>query len=317
MLKERINTIILTGFLGSGKTTLLNHLLENEKGKLNYVIENEFGKISVDGTLITKNYDQLFELNNGCICCSLDGELVEVLAQLIQADVSPDNLFIEASGVADAGQLASIFKRDDVMKYFHLQQVICMVDAENFEDRINEIPEMCRQIVASDIVLINKCDLVQQPYMEVLKNIISNINPFAKIEKSEFGIFDLNLLNVISDLNFSKELIKEDISKPVHRMKSIAIEIPQEFDKSQLYVALSMTIFLHYHQIYRIKGFVKLEGEEKPVLVQSTGNKLNFTSYPDQENTPPLMLVFIGRDIERKGLEKILNRVSHYDKILL
>jgi G3E family GTPase len=317
MQHNRIKTIILTGFLGSGKTTLLNYLLENEKNKLNYVVENEFGKISVDSGLVAKNYNELFELNNGCICCSLDGELVEVLAQLIQAEVSPDNLYIEASGVADAGQLASIFKRDDVMKYYDLQQVICMVDAENFEDRISEVPEMYRQIVASDIVLINKTDLVQNQYIEALKDIISDINPFATIENSQFGVFDLNLLETETGLNFSRDLIKEETVKPVHRMKSIAIEVPREFDRGQLYVALSMTIFLHYHQIYRIKGFVKLEGEEQPVLVQSTGNKLNFTSYPDQENTPPLMLVFIGRDIERKGLEKILERVSHYEKIIL
>lgn len=310
-----IKTIILTGFLGSGKTTLLNHLLDNEKGKLNYVVENEFGKISVDGSLVTKNYNELFELNNGCICCSLDGELVEVLAQLIKIDVSPDNLFIEASGVADAGQLASIFKRDDVMKYFHLHQVICMVDAENFEDRINEVPEMYRQIVAADLVLINKTDLVQKHYIEALKGFISNINPFTIIENSQFGIFDLNLLETGSDLNFSRELIREDMSKPAHRMKSIAIDVPQEFDRSQLYVALSMTIFLHYHQIYRIKGFVKIEGEATPILIQSTGNKVNFTSYPDQEKMPPLMLVFIGRDIERKGIERILKRLNRPDKI--
>ncbi|MEX2567127.1 MAG: CobW family GTP-binding protein [Cyclobacteriaceae bacterium] len=313
---KTIKTYILTGFLGSGKTTLLNYLLGSERNRLNYVVENEFGKVSVDGSLVANNYIQLFELNNGCICCSLDGELVEVLAQLIQAEKQPDNLFIEASGVADAGQLASIFKRDDVMKYYELKQIICLVDAENFEDRIEEVPEMYRQIVAADLVLINKCDLVQQSYIENIKSIISNINPFSKIVRSEFGIFDLNILKDNSDLNFSRELVQEEIkAKPGHRMKSIAIEVPKEFEKSQLYVSLSMTIFLHYHQIYRIKGFVKLKGEEKPVLVQSTGNKLSFKSYPEKEKNPPLMLVFIGRDIERKGLEKILDKVTHAENI--
>jgi G3E family GTPase len=316
MKRKTIKTFILTGFLGSGKTTLLNALLEHQKSKLNYVVENEFGKVSVDGSLVAKNYNQLFELNNGCICCSLEGELVEVLAQLIHAEPQPDNLFIEASGVADADQLASIFKRDDVMKYYHLQQVICLIDSENFEDRIEEVPEMYRQIVASDLVLINKCDLVQDPYVEVIKNIISDINPFAKIVRSDFGKFDFNILNDNADISISRELIKEnDIVQSGHRMKSIAIEVPREFEKSSLYVSLSMTIFLHYHQIYRIKGFVRLEGEERPVLVQSTGNKLTFTSYAGEENDPQLMLVFIGRDIERKGLERILARVAHTDKI--
>lgn len=311
-----IKTFILTGFLGSGKTTLLNHLLKNGKGRLNYVIENEFGTISVDSSLVARNYNQLFELNNGCICCSLDGELLEVLAQLIQADIQPDNLFIEASGVADASQLASVFKRDDVMKFYHLQQVICLVDAENFEDRIEEVAEPYRQIVASDLVLINKCDLVQASYVEGIKNIISGINPFARIVKSEFGFVDPDVLNENSDLNVTKALLNEKaLEKAVHRIKSIAIEVPKEFERRALYASLSTTIFLYYHQIYRIKGFVRLEGEEKPVLVQSTGSTLTLTNYSDQEKDPPLVLVFIGRDIERKGIERILNRAAPTETI--
>jgi len=277
------------------------------KNKLNYVVENEFGKVSVDNALIAKNYNQLFELNNGCICCSLDGELVEVLAQLIHTDPKPDNLFIEASGVADAGQLASIFKRDDVIEYYHLQQVICLIDAENFEDRIEDVPEMCRQIIASDLVLINKCDLVRETYVGVIKNTISNINPFAKIRTSIFGKFNFDILNDKDETHFFSNLLKEnaDIASG-HRMKSIAIEVPNRFERKQLFASLSTTILLYYHQLYRIKGFVKLEGEERPVLVQSTGKKLSFTSCVENEKSLPLVLVFIGKDIERKGLERII-----------
>ena len=309
-MQKKITVYLLTGFLGAGKTTLLNNLLENKKDKLNYVIENEFGKVSVDGNLVSKNYQELFELNNGCICCSLDGELVAVLAQLIQANKLPDNLFIEASGVADAGQLASIFKRDDVLQYFDLKQVICLIDAENFEDRIEEIPEMYRQIVASDLILINKCDLVQASYIGSIQTSISSINPLAKIITTEFGKLDSPLLmqnapieNLSDQIELSKQAKKEG-----HRMKSIAIEVPYEFDRTQLYVTFSMSIFLHYHQIYRIKGFVRLLGEENPVLVQSTGNKLTITPLPEGEKIPELVMVFIGRDIERQGLERLINK---------
>lgn len=314
MQKNTVRTFILTGFLGSGKTTLLNGLLEHEKNKLNYVVENEFGKVSVDNALIAKNYNQLFELNNGCICCSLDGELVEVLAQLIHVEHQPDNLFIEASGVADAGQLASIFKREDVMQYYHLQQVICLVDAENFEERIEEVPELYRQIVASDLVLINKCDLVREPYIDDVQRIISGINPFARIVRSEFARFDFGVLTNKAETIFSGDLLKEVATVPSgHRMKSIAIEVPNRFERNQLFASLSTTILLYYHQLYRIKGFVKLEGEEKPVLVQSTGKKLSLTSCVESEKSPPLMLVFIGKDIERKGLERILNRITLFN----
>jgi G3E family GTPase len=304
---QPIKTYILTGFLGTGKTTLLNHLLDNVKGQLNYIIENEFGKISIDGTLVTKNYEELFELNNGCICCSLDGELIAVLANLSQAEKKPDNLFIEASGVADAGQLASIFMRQDVSETFHLQQVICMVDAENVEDRLEEVPELYRQLVAADLILINKTDLVQSAYVQNLKHLLAGINPFAQITQSTFGKFDLELLKENSDLNFTNHLAQvETGASNVHRMKSIAIAVDKTYEKSQLYVMLSMSVFLQSDQIYRIKGYVRLEGEPYPVLVQSTGSNITFKNLTENDPIPPLVLVFIGRGLEREVLEKLL-----------
>lgn len=313
---HKISTYILTGFLGSGKTTVLNHLLEREKGKRNFVIENEFGKTSVDGALVKKNYNRLFELNNGCICCSLDGELIEVLAQLIQSEHQPDHLFIEASGVADAGMLASVFKREDVMQYFELSQVICLVDAENFEDRIKEVPEMYRQLVAADLILINKCDLVQASYARELHQTIEKINPFAIVTEVINGAFNFGLLKGESDFNINKGLqSSKEVQADGHRMKSIAVEVPTPVDRDKLYTALTMTLFLHYHQVYRIKGFVKFVDEPHPVLVQSTGNKLTFKAWPVQEENPELVLVFIGRDIERPGIERILSRLLRANEI--
>ncbi|TVP44968.1 MAG: GTP-binding protein [Mongoliibacter sp.] len=307
---EKIKVVILTGFLGSGKTTLLNNILASEKDKLNFVIENEFGKVSVDSTLVQKNYNQLFELNNGCICCSLDAELIEVLTQLIKAERQPDCLYIEASGVADAGMLASVFKRDDVMKFFDLTQVICLVDAENFEDRIKEVPEMYRQVIAADRILINKSDLVQSKYISELEAKLKSLNPFAGIESIVNGQFDVNNIPKSTMSNFSKiDQFGSIETTAGHRMKSIAIAVPEAFDRDQLYAALSVTLYLHYHQVYRIKGFVKLEGEENPVLLQSTGNKVTFTSQSPIESQK-YFLVFIGRDIERKGLERILSQIT-------
>ncbi|WP_051394812.1 CobW family GTP-binding protein [Indibacter alkaliphilus] len=307
-MTKRIKTYLLTGFLGAGKTTLLNHLLSRSKSELNYVIENEFGKSSVDAELVIKNYNKLFELNNGCICCSLDNELIEVLVQMIQADTLPDNLFIEASGVADAGQLASIFKREDVIQYFDFQQVVCMVDAENFEDRVQEVPEMFRQIVASDLILINKTDLVQEKYAESVKSEIESINPLAKTALTTFGKFDFDLFDSSAESILTKiDQSKLDAIKPAHRMKSIAMEVPFEFDRDQLYAVLSTSIFLYYHQLYRIKGFVKLKGEDQAVLVQSTGNKLTISNQYKKNESQKLVLIFIGRDIERKGIERLIH----------
>jgi len=310
-MANKIKTTLLTGFLGAGKTTLLNELLQRENGKSNYVIENEFGKVSVDGALVKKNYNQLFELNNGCICCSLDNELVEVLSQLIRSENPPENLFIEASGVADAGMLASLFKRDDVMQFFDLQKIICLVDAENFEDRALEVPEIYRQLVAADLIVINKCDLVQESYTLGLKKKIKQVNPFASIINSINSKFDSIFLQDMPLNRMPLTVPQIDPDTPTkHRMKSIAIAVPFPVDRGQIYAALSITLYLHYHQVYRIKGFVRLIGDPTPVLVQSTGNKLTFSSHNVGEIPPETVLVFIGRDIERPGLERILNRLT-------
>lgn len=308
---QKIKITLITGFLGSGKTTLLNLFLEQQNSKLNYVIENEFGNTSIDGALVNKNYKQLFELNNGCICCSLDTELIAVLEQMIKDKNRPENLFIEASGVADAGMLASIFKREDVMDYFDLQSIIAIVDAESFEDRILEVPEISRQLVAADFILINKADRVQESYIRSLERQLLSINPFAKIINCEFGQVDAEFFN--DKIKIPKHQGLDLISnktKVGHGMKSIAIPVPISFDREKLYAALSVTMYLHYHQIYRIKGFVNFEGSDDYILVQSTGNKLNFTKHEFQAGEQPQpILVFIGKNIERPGLERILRNL--------
>ncbi len=308
---KKIPTYILTGFLGAGKTTALNHMLAKERGKRNYVIENEFGVTTVDGALVRKNYNELFELNNGCICCSLDAELMEVLAQLVQADKRPDQLFIEASGVADAGMLASVFEREDVKEYFDLIQVIAVVDAENVEDRMGEVSEIYRQLVAADLIMVNKCDLVQASYLYRLHELLRRINPFAEIRDVIQGKmpFGLKRERPSSDSAALLSLPEKEVEAG-HRMKSISVEIPNPIDKDKLYTALSMTLLLHYHQVYRIKGFVRVKGEQHPFLVQSTGNKLSMERVEFEGKAPKLVLVFIGRGIERKGIERILDRVK-------
>ncbi|MCH7403422.1 CobW family GTP-binding protein [Belliella kenyensis] len=310
MVSQKISVHILTGFLGSGKTTLLNQLLTFHQGKINYVIENEFGSTSIDSDLVKKNYNQLFELNNGCICCSLDQELIEVLEQLILMENLPDQLFIEASGVADAGMIAAIFKREGVMQYFDLKAVIAMVDAESFEDRLLEIPEISRQLVAADHILINKIDQVKPAYGADLKIQVSQINPFANIYLCEFGYIDYQVFEKKEKISrFTSLSSNKDITSLGHGMKSIAVSVPEPFDKEKFYAALSVTMFLHYHQIYRIKGFVKFEDSDEPVLIQSTGNKLTFSKLNFSiTESPNLVLVFIGKNIERHSLEKILNR---------
>jgi len=304
-----IDVYLITGFLGAGKTTLLNHILKSLEGSRNVVIENEFGKASIDGNLIAKQFSQLYELNNGCICCSLDEELYDVLNILAFNEQRPDHLFIETTGVADAGTVAEIFKREDVGKVFKLRKVICVADAETVEDYITETEETIRQIVISDLIIINKIDFVSPEYAIKLEVMMSSLNPFAEIVMSSDGKIPMDALG--GERNQKTENIAEVIPDfkhtNVHKIKTVTYRTENVFYRDYLMHTLNVSLMLHYKQIYRIKGFVRFEGSNEKILAQSTGKRLTFEKYGIWENDDPVSeLVFIGVGLEMAAIQRIL-----------
>jgi G3E family GTPase len=308
--QAEIKVYLITGFLGAGKTTFLNHLLTGLEKSRNVVIENEFGKASIDGTLIAGQYSQLYELNNGCICCSLDEELYDVLTMLAQSEERPDNLFIETTGIADAGSVAEIFKREDVSKIFKLKKVICLTDAETVEDYITETEETIRQIVVSDLIVINKINLVSQDYLLKLERLMASLNPFAEVILSADGHIPTEFLEK-ERLENTENRVRAGagfIHTHVHKIKTVTYQTGNEFYRDYLMHTLNVSLMLHYRQIYRIKGFVKFEGSNDKVLVQSTGKRLtleNFGTWNAGE-VPVSELVFIGVGLEKTAVERIL-----------
>jgi G3E family GTPase len=307
--QSQINVYLITGFLGAGKTTLLNHLLKNLADSKNVVIENEFGKASIDGSLIAQQFSDLYELNNGCICCSLDEELYDVLTLLAQSEVRADNLFIETTGVADAGTVAEIFKREDVGKVFRLRKVICVTDAETVEDYLSETEETIRQIVISDLVIINKTGFVTPEYVAKLENMMSSLNPFAEVIQSEDGKISLDVLEGERkvDTTAVSEIEPTFKHNNVHKIKTVTYRTENVFYRDYLMHTLNVSLMIHYQQIYRIKGFVKFEGSNDKVLVQSTGKRLTFEHYGTWDDTDPISeLVFIGVGLEMATIQRLL-----------
>ena len=307
--QSSINVYLITGFLGAGKTTLLNHLLKSLEGTRNVVIENEFGKASIDGNLIAKQYSQLYELNNGCICCSLDEELYDVLNMLAFNEQRPDNLFIETTGVADAGTVAEIFKRDDVGKVFKLKKVICVTDAETVEDYITETEETIRQIVISDLIIVNKTGFVSPDYVTKLESLMASLNPFAEITLSVDGKISLDALEGerVQKTENIAEINPNFTHTNVHKIKTVTYKTENVFYRDYLMHTLNVSMMLHYKQIYRIKGFVKFEGSNDKILVQSTGKRLTFENYGTWEDEDSISeLVFIGVGLETAAIQRIL-----------
>jgi G3E family GTPase len=308
-MNNKINVFLITGFLGAGKTTVLNHLLKSVAEQRNVVIENEFGKASVDGKLITQSYNEMYELSNGCICCSLDEELYDVLSLLARSEQRAHNLFIETTGVADAGSVAAIFKREDISRVFDLRHVICIADAENVEDYLEEANETIRQLVAADLIVINKTGFVSAEYTIKLKDILSRVNPFAEVVFSSDGRIADGLLMAPGFEKFPVAANTEEVLLGVnkHKIVTVTYRTENEFYKDYLLHTLNVSLMIHYRQIYRIKGFIKLENSSEKILLQSTGKRLTLESYGSWDVPNPVSeLVFIGVGLQTPAVQRIL-----------
>src|SRR6478752_7436889 len=183
---SRVPVTVLTGFLGSGKTTLLNRILSEKHGKRIAVIENEFGEVGVDHQLVIGAEEELFETNNGCICCTVRGDLIRILGQLMKRRDRFDYIIIETTGMADPGPVAQTFFLDDELKnQFSLDAIVTMVDAKHFEQHVDELNEPAEQVAFADLVLLNKTDLVDEAALARIESRIRGINGTAKILRTK------------------------------------------------------------------------------------------------------------------------------------
>jgi G3E family GTPase len=185
---------ILTGFLGAGKTTLLNHILTNQQGLKTAVLVNEFGEIGIDNDLVVATGDDMVELSNGCICCTINGELLEAVYRILERPEKVDYLVVETTGLADPLPVAMTFLGSDLRDLTRLDSIITLVDAENFGPEILEGEVARSQVVYGDMILLNKCDLVDEARLAAVEAELLAIKPEARILRSVKGDVPLPLL---------------------------------------------------------------------------------------------------------------------------
>ena len=181
-MSGKVPVTILTGFLGSGKTTLLNRILSESHGLRIAVIENEFGEIGIDQDMVINADEEVFEMNNGCICCTVRGDLIRILNNLARRRDKFDRIVLETTGLADPGPVAqTFFVDDDIRDEFALEGIVTLVDAKHVEQHFDDSDEVVAQIAFADMIVLNKCDLVEEEYQGQLTQRITSLNKMAKI----------------------------------------------------------------------------------------------------------------------------------------
>jgi len=256
---------IITGFLGAGKTTLLNDIINRNSENDFLIIENEAGEISVDGGLLSKvNRNNVFELSNGCICCSLNTELGTLLNSIILSNMKYDYVLIEATGIADPCQIIKMFSGPRVQRYFKLDSVVCLVDTSSFVKRLVEYTEVRRQVAQAEIVLLNKIDLVTTDKIAEIEKQINSINPLACIEKTVHS--NTKGVKILNCEMFQQESVEKSLTdfnnlllidkQPdnAHKIQTFSFIIPGYFNMEKLSLWLEDFLLVNFENILRIKG---------------------------------------------------------------
>ena len=190
---DKIPVTVLTGYLGAGKTTLLNRILSEPHGKKYAVIVNEFGEIGIDNELVVNADEEVFEMNNGCICCTVRGDLIRIIEGLMRRKGKFDAIIVETTGLADPAPVAQTFFVDEnVGRRTKLDAVVTVADAKWLKDRLKDAPEAKNQIAFADVILINKTDLVTDAELREVEARIRGLNPYAKLHRTERSKIALN-----------------------------------------------------------------------------------------------------------------------------
>jgi G3E family GTPase len=310
-IPDSVPVTLLTGYLGAGKTTLLNRILTYEHGKKVAVIVNEFGEVGIDNQLVIDADEEIFEMNNGCICCTVRGDLIRIIGNLMKRRDKFDHLVIETTGLADpAPVIQTFFMDEDVQAQTNLDSVVTVVDAKHIHQHW-EAEEAQEQIAFADVVLLNKTDLVTPEALDELERRIRGMNAIAKIYRTRNAELEMEALLGIGafDLNRALEIDPEFLNETAHEhdetVGSVAIVESGELDGNKLNEWLGHLLQRQGSDIFRMKGILTIAGEDHRFVFQ--GVHMLFDGRPDRpwkaNETRKNELVFIGRNLNETELK--------------
>ncbi|MFT3718153.1 CobW family GTP-binding protein [Pseudorhodoferax sp.] len=332
-----IPATILTGFLGAGKTTLLKRVLTEAHGQKIAVVENEFGQENIDNDiLVSEPGEQIIQLNNGCVCCSIREDLRSTLSMLAEkrrkGELAFDRVVIETTGLADPGPVAQTFFMDDeIAESYLLDSILTLVDAKHAAEQLNERQEARRQVGFADQIFISKTDLVAQDEVDALMHRLKHMNPRAPQKAVHFGevalneVFDLRGFNLNAKLDIDPDFLQEDAhdhhdhdhahgehcDHPSHAhghghhhhvdddVKSFVFKAERPFDPAKLEDFLGAVVNIYGQRMLRYKGVLHMQGTERKVIFQGVHQLMGSDLGPAWAEGEPRTskMVFIGIDL--------------------
>jgi G3E family GTPase len=304
---------VLTGYLGAGKTTLLNRILSEDHGKKYAVVINEFGELGVDNDLVIDADEEVFEMNNGCICCTVRGDLVRILGSLMKRRQKLDGIIVETTGLADPAPVAQTFYMDeDVKRATRLDAIVTLVDAKNLAARLADSKEAASQIAFADIVVLNKMDLVTEEEAAEVERRITAINPYAEIRRATKSavpieaVMGRDAFKLERILEREPTFLTEDNHSHNEDIMSVSFEVDQPLDEAKFQNWIGELLQSKGQDLLRTKGVLAYAGDDRRFAFQAVHMIADgdFIGPWPEGSARKSKIVFIGRDLNRPRLRR-------------